>query len=83
MKGFGQKKDVDFEEIFSPIVKISSIRVVLGSAASLNLKIKQLDIKTTFLYSDLKEEINMEQPKGFSIKAKEEFVCKLKKICMG
>ena len=40
MKGFGQKKCVDFEEIFSPIVKMSSIQVVLGLTASLNLEIK-------------------------------------------
>ena len=40
MKGFNQKKGVDFEEIFSPVVKMSSIRVVLGLAASLDLEIE-------------------------------------------
>ena len=61
MKGFGQKKEVDFEEIFSLVVKMSSIRVVLGMAASMNLKIKQLDVKTAFLHGDLEEEIYIEQ----------------------
>ena len=56
-----------------------SIRVVLGLAASLDLEIEQLDVKTTFLYGDLDEEIYMEQPEGFSVKGKEEIVCKLKK----
>ena len=40
MKGFSQKIGIDFEEIFSPAVKISSIRVVLGLAATLNLEIE-------------------------------------------
>ena len=83
VKDFGQKKGVDFEEIFSPIMKMSSIRVVLGLVTSLNLEIEQLDVKTTFLHDDLEEEIYIEQPEGFSIKGKEELVCKLKKVCMG
>ena len=53
VKGFGQKKGVDFEEIFSPVVKMSSIRVVLSLAARLNLEIEQLDVKTAFLHGNL------------------------------
>ena len=83
MKGFGQKKRIDFEEIFSPVVKMSSIRVVLGLAASLNLEIEQLDVKTAFLHGDLEEEIYMEQPEGFRVKGKEDLVCKLKKSLYG
>ena len=56
VKGFGQKKRIDFEEIFSPVVKMSSIRVVLGLVASLNLEIDQLDVKTAFFHDDLEEE---------------------------
>ena len=62
--GFGQKKGIEFDEIFSPVVKMSSIRVVLGMAESMNLEIEQLDVKTAFLHGDLEEEIYMEQPKG-------------------
>ena len=83
VKGFDQKKYVDFEKIFSSVVKMSSIRVVMRLTASLNLEIEQLDvkldIKTTFLHDDLKEEIYIEQPEGFSVKVKQELVCKLKK----
>jgi Reverse transcriptase (RNA-dependent DNA polymerase) len=57
MKGFDQKKGVDFEKKNSPVVKISSSPVVLGLAASLDLKIKQLDVKIVFLYSDLEERL--------------------------
>ena len=60
VKDFDQKQDVDFEEIFSPIVKMSSIRVVLGLAAILNLEIEQLDVKTVFLHGNLEEEVYIE-----------------------
>ncbi|BBN68204.1 transposable element gene [Prunus dulcis] len=83
VKGFSQKKGINFEYIFSPVVKMSSIRVVLGLAASLNLKIKQLDVKTAFLHGDLEEEIYMEQPEGFKVKGKKDLVCRLKKSLYG
>jgi len=83
VKGFEQKKGVDFDDIFSPVVKMSSIRVILGLAASLDLEVEQLDVKTAFLHGDLEEEIYMEQPEGFEVKGKEHLVCKLKKACMG
>ncbi|CAM8969040.1 unnamed protein product [Rhodiola kirilowii] len=62
---------------------MSSIRVVLGMAASLNLDVEQLDVKTTFLYIDLEEEIYIEQPEGFKEKRKENLVCRLKKSLYG
>ena len=60
VKGFSQKQGIDFDKIFSPVVKMSSIRVVLGLVASLDLELEQLDVKTTFLHGDLKEEIYMD-----------------------
>ncbi|GJX69857.1 putative RNA-directed DNA polymerase [Tanacetum coccineum] len=71
VKGFSQKIGIDFDEIFSPVVKMGSIRVVLGLAASLDLEVEQMDVKTTFLHGDLDKEIYMEQPKGFQVKGKE------------
>ncbi|CAL8990447.1 unnamed protein product, partial [Prunus brigantina] len=62
---------------------MSSIRVVLGLVASLNLEIKQLDVKTAFLHGDLEEEIYMEQPEGFKVKGKEDLVCRLKMSLYG
>jgi len=82
MKGFGQKKGIDFEEFFSPVVKMSSIRVVLG-LATMNFKVEQLDVKTAFLHGDLDEKIYMEQPEGFEAKNKEQLVCKLKRSLYG
>ena len=74
VKGFNQKKGIDFEEIFSPVIKMSSVRVALGLAARLNLEVDQLDVKTAFLHADLEEEIYIQQPEGFEVKGKENLV---------
>lgn len=83
VKGFSQRKGIDFEEIFSPVVKMSSIRIVLSLAAILDLEIEQMDVRTAFLHGDLEEEIYMIQPEGFVVKGKENCVCKLKKSLYG
>ena len=61
---------MDFDEIFASVVKMTSIWTVLSIAASMDLEVKQLDVKTTFLHGDLVEEIYMQQPKGFVKKGK-------------
>ena len=71
VKGFQQKKGVDFDEIFAPVVKMTSIRTVLSIAANMDLEVEQLDVKTAFLHGDLEEEIYMHQPEGFVEKCKE------------
>jgi ATP-binding cassette subfamily B (MDR/TAP) protein 1 len=83
VKGLAQKQGIDFDEIFSPVVKMSSIRVVIGMATTLDLEVEQLDMKTTFLHGDLEEEIYMEQPEGFAVAGKEHLVCKLNKSLYG
>ena len=72
VKGFQQKKGVDFDEIFAPVVKMTSIRKVLSIAASMDLKVEHLDVKKTFLHGDLEEEIDMTE--GFIKKGKEYLV---------
>ena len=62
---------------------MSSIRVVLGLAASLDLEVEQMDVKTAFLHGVLDKEIYMEQPEGFKVKGKEDYVCRLKKSLYG
>jgi transposase InsO family protein len=83
VKGFQQKKGVDFDEIFAPVVKMTSIRTVLSMAANMNLEIEQLDVKTAFLHGELEEEIYMQQPEGFETKGKENLVCRLRKSLYG
>ena len=58
-KGFSQKEGVDYNEIFSPIVKHSSIRLLLAFIAHEDLELDQLDVKTTFLHGELDELIYM------------------------
>ncbi|CAH9062481.1 unnamed protein product [Cuscuta epithymum] len=82
VKGFQQKKGIDFDEIFAPVVKMTSIRIILGLAASMNLELEQMDVKTAFLHEDLKEEIYMQQPEGFE-NSNDNFVCKLSKSLYG
>ena len=53
VKGFGQKQGIGFDEIFSPVMKMCSIQVILRLAASMNLELEQLDVKTAFLHGDL------------------------------
>ena len=83
VKGFEQKKGIDYDEIFSPVVKMTSIRAILSLVATENLFLEQLDVKTAFLHGDLEEDIYMHQPEGFEVKGKEGYVCKLKKSLYG
>lgn len=59
VKGFAQRKGIDFDEIFSPVLKMTSIRTILSLVAVKDLHLEQLDVKTAFLHGDLKEEICM------------------------
>ena len=83
VKGLDQKQGIDFDESFSPVVKMCSILVILGLAASMNLELEQLNVKTAFLHCGLDEEILMEDLEGFKVKGKENIVCKLKKSLYG
>lgn len=83
VKGFAQKKGIDFDEIFSPVVKMSSIQIVLSLAACMDLEVEQMDVKTAFLHGSLEEEIYMEQPEGFQVNGKEHMVCRLKRSLYG
>ncbi|GKE54392.1 retrotransposon protein, putative, ty1-copia subclass, partial [Tanacetum coccineum] len=82
-KGFSQIPGIDFTDVFSPVVKHSSIHTLLSIVAMHDYELEQLDVKTTFLHGELEEDIYMEQPEGFVIPRKENLVCKLKKSLYG
>ncbi|KAJ0462894.1 putative RNA-directed DNA polymerase [Helianthus annuus] len=65
IKGFRQKEGLDYFDTYSPVTRITSIRLVLAIAALRNLEVHQMDVKTAFLNGNLEEEIYMEQPEGF------------------
>ncbi|RVW88928.1 Retrovirus-related Pol polyprotein from transposon TNT 1-94 [Vitis vinifera] len=77
------KEGIDYTEIFSPAVKMSTIRLVLGMVAAENLHLEQLDVKTAFLHGDLEEDLYMIQPEGFIVQGQENLVCKLRKSLYG
>lgn len=83
VKGFEQREDIDFNEVFSPVVRHTSIRVMLAIVALFDLELEQLDVKTAFLHGDLDEEIYMTQPEGFSAPGQEHLVCHLQKSLYG
>ncbi|KAG8498730.1 hypothetical protein CXB51_005092 [Gossypium anomalum] len=76
-------KGVDFTDVFSPVVKHSSIRDLLGIVAMHDLELEQLDVKTAFLHGELEEDIYMQQPEGFTVSEKEDYVYLLKKSLYG
>ncbi|GAU50608.1 hypothetical protein TSUD_410180 [Trifolium subterraneum] len=82
-KGFRQRENIDFFDTFSPVTRITSIRILISIAALYNLIVHQMDVKIAFLNGDLEEEIYMEQPEGFVIHGQETKVCKLDKYLYG
>eukprot|EP00253_Pinus_taeda_P036371 PITA_36371 len=71
-KCYSQVQGIDFGDIFSPIAKVASIRLLSSIIVAFNFEVKQMDAKTTFLHGDLEEEIYMKQPEGFAVKGKKE-----------
>ena len=82
-KGFTQKEGIDYEETFSPVAMLKSIRILLSIAAVLDYEIWQMDVKTAFLNGHLEENIYMQQPDGFIQKGQEHMVCKLQRSIYG
>ena len=83
VKGYKQKQGLDYFDTYSPVTKITSIRMLIALAAVHDLKIHQMDVKTAFLNRELEEEIYMEQPEGFIVPGKEKKVCRLVKSLYG
>ena len=63
-KGLRQKENIDFFDTYSPVTRITSIRVLISLATVYNLIVHQMDVKAAFLNDELEEEIYMEQPEG-------------------
>ena len=82
-KGYKQKEGLDYFDTYSPVTRITSIRMLIAIAALHNLEIHQMDVKTAFLNGDLNEEIYMDQPEGFISLGQEKKVCRLVKSLYG
>nr|GEZ72429.1 retrovirus-related Pol polyprotein from transposon TNT 1-94 [Tanacetum cinerariifolium]GEZ73242.1 retrovirus-related Pol polyprotein from transposon TNT 1-94 [Tanacetum cinerariifolium] len=65
VKGYRQEEGIDFEESFAPVGRIKPIRIFIANATSKNMTIYQMNVKTAFLYYELKEEVYVSQSEGF------------------
>ena len=68
VNSYRQKEGLDYFDTYSPVIRITSIQILIVIAVLHNLDIHQMDVKTTFLNGELNEEIYMEQPEGFIVK---------------
>ncbi|GJZ41966.1 retrovirus-related pol polyprotein from transposon TNT 1-94 [Tanacetum coccineum] len=82
-KGYRQEEGIDFEESFAPVARIEAIRIFIANAASKNMTIYQMDVKTAFLNGELKEEVYVSQLEGFVDPDHLTHVYRLKKALYG
>ncbi|CAH9101308.1 unnamed protein product [Cuscuta epithymum] len=82
-KGYNQQEGIDYDETFAPVARIEAIRLFLAYAAHKSFTVYQMDVKTTFLNGDLKEEVYVAQPDGFVDPERPNHVYKLRKALYG
>jgi hypothetical protein len=82
-KGYAQREGVDFDEVYAPVARIETIRLLIALAAQNGWKVHHMDVKSAFLNGDLIEEVYVHQPPGFIVKNGDGKVLKLKKALYG
>jgi hypothetical protein len=82
-KGYAQTYGIDYEETYSPIAKMTTIRTIIAMATTKGWSLHQMDVKNVFLHGDLHEEVYMEQPLGYVDQTHPNLVCRLKKTLYG
>ncbi|KAE8673808.1 hypothetical protein F3Y22_tig00111772pilonHSYRG00252 [Hibiscus syriacus] len=82
-KGYSQKAGIDYDEVFAPVARLETMRLIISLAAQNKWKIQQMDVKSAFLNGVLEEEVYIQQPSGYEVKGHEDKVLKLKKTLYG
>jgi hypothetical protein len=82
-RGFSQVEGIDYEEKFTLVARYTSTWTIISLASSMGWRLYHMDVKTTFLNGEIKEDVYIEQSYGFMICEKESHVCRLKKALCG
>ena len=83
VKDYNHVQDVNFNDIFSSVVKYNSIHVLRALVSMNNLELEQFDVKTSLLHGELEKKIYMKQSQIFEVEGKEDHVCLLKRSLYG
>jgi hypothetical protein len=82
-KGYAQTYGIDYEETYSLVAKMTTVRAIITMAATKGWSLHQMDVKNVFLHGDLQEELYMEQPPGYVDQTHPNLVYRLKKTLYG
>jgi hypothetical protein len=83
VKGYAQRRGIDYDEVFAPVARLDTVRLLISLGALKGWEVHHMDVKSAFLNGDLREEVYVEQPEGFIKKGCEHKVLKLKKALYG
>ncbi|CAL5371264.1 unnamed protein product [Camellia sinensis] len=82
-KGYVQQQGIDYTEVFAPVARMDTVRMIVALAAQKGWTLYQLDVQSAFLHGELNEEVYVEQPKGYELKNNPQKVYRLKKALYG
>lgn len=83
VKGYVQQQGIDYTEIFAPVARMDTVRMIVALAAQKGWTLYQLDVQSAFLHGELNEEVYVEQPKGYELENSPNKVYRLKKALYG
>ena len=83
VKGYAQRLGIDYDEVFAPVARLDTMRLLIALAAHEGWEIHHMDVKSAFLNGNLKEEVYVEQQADFIRKGNDHKVFKLKKALYG